>query len=253
MTGRPIVLQELEYTDQEIKVLTEKLLDACSSFNITLTSRQAQDCLMHLLYVEQVNSYINLTRITNLDEAIILHLLDSLVLARYFDSPDLSYLDMGTGAGFPGIPLAIATGATGTLIDSVGKKINAVNAIIQKLQLNRATAVHTRIEEYAIQNKGCFDIVVARALASMPILIEYATPFLRERGRLIISKGNPEDNELVSAQQAASICGLTLVRSDSFDLPFDLGHREIFMFERVSKPSISLPRQNGMARKNPLA
>lgn len=165
MSGRPIVLQELEYTDQEIKVLTEKLLDVCSSFNITLTSRQAQDCLMHLLYVEQINSYINLTRITDLDEAIILHLLDSLVLARYFGSSDLSYLDMGTGAGFPGIPLAIATGATGTLIDSVGKKINAVNAIIQKLQLDRATAVHTRIEEYAIQNKGCFDIVVARALA----------------------------------------------------------------------------------------
>ena len=156
---------------------------------------------------------------------------------------------MGTGAGFPGIPLAIATGATGTLIDSVGKKINAVNAIIQKLQLDQATAVHTRIEEYAIQNKGCFDIVVARALASMPILIEYATPFLRERGRFIISKGN----ELVSAQQAASICGLKLARTDTFDLPFDLGHREIFLFERVSKPSISLPRQNGMARKNPLA
>lgn len=151
MTGRPIVLQELEYTDQEVKVLTEKLLDVCSSFNITLTSRQAQDCLMHLLYVEQVNSYINLTRITDLDEAIILHLLDSLVLARYFDSSDLTYLDMGTGAGFPGIPLAIATGATGTLIDSIGKKINAVNAIIRKLQLDQATAVHTRIEEYAIQ------------------------------------------------------------------------------------------------------
>ena len=150
MSGRPIVLQELEYTDQEIKVLTEKLIDVCSSFNTTLTSRQAQDCLMHLLYVEQVNSYINLTRITDLDEAIILHLLDSLILARYFDSSDLSYLDMGTGAGFPGIPLAIATGATGTLIDSVGKKINAVNAIIQKLQLDRATAVHTRIEEYAL-------------------------------------------------------------------------------------------------------
>ena len=87
----------------------------------------------------------------------------------------------------------------------------------------------------------------------MPILIEYATPFLRERGRFIISKGNPEDNELVSAQQAASICGLKLARTDTFDLPFDLGHREIFLFERVSKPSISLPRQNGIARKNPLA
>ena len=171
MSGRPIVLQELEYTDQEIKVLTEKLLDACSSFNITLTSRQAQDCLMHLLYVEQVNSYINLTRITDLDEAIILHLLDSLVFARYFDSSDLTYLDMGTGAGFPGIPLAIATGGTGTLIDSVGKKINAVNAIIRKLQLDRATAVHTRIEEYAIQNKGCFDIVVARALQACRSLL----------------------------------------------------------------------------------
>ena len=252
MSGRPIVLEKLEYTDRQIKVLSEKLLDICAGFNISLSSQQAQDCLLHLLYVEQINSYINLTRITDLDEAIVLHLLDSLLLARYFDSPDLTYLDMGTGAGFPGVPLAIATGAKGTFIDSVGKKVNAVNAIIKKLQLDRAAAVHTRIEEYAVQYRGFFDIVVARALASMPILIEYAAPFLCKHGHLVISKGNPEDNELSSAQEAASICGLQLVQNDSFDLPSGLGHREVFIFERVSNPSISLPRPNGMARKNPL-
>ena len=247
MSGRPIVLEKLEYTDRQIKVLSEKLLDICAGFNISLSSQQAQDCLLHLLYVEQINSYINLTRITDLDEAIVLHLLDSLLLARYFD-----YLDMGTGAGFPGVPLAIATGAKGTFIDSVGKKVNAVNAIIKKLQLDRAAAVHTRIEEYAVRNREVFDIVVARALASMPILIEYAAPFLSKHGHLVISKGNPEDDELSSAQEAASICGLQLVQNDSFDLPSGLGHREVFIFERVSNPSISLPRPNGMARKNPL-
>ena len=253
MSGRPIVLKEPEYTDQQIKVLVEKLLDVCADFNISLSDQQAHDCLLHLLYVEQINSYINLTRITDLDEALVLHLLDSLLLVRYFDSSDLAYLDMGTGAGFPGGPLAIATGANGTFIDSVGKKVNAVNAIIQKLQLKRAAAVHTRIEEYALQKRGCFDIVVARALAGMPILIEYAAPFLSEHGRLVISKGNPQDDELISACKAASICGLKLIQNDVYDLPSNLGHREVFIFERVSNPSISLPRPNGMARKNPLA
>lgn len=253
MPVRPIVLQELEYTDQQIEVLIEKLLDVCAGFDISLSVQQAHDCLLHLLYVEQINSYINLTRITDLDEAIVLHLLDSLLLARYFDSSNLEYLDMGTGAGFPGVPLAIATGAKGTFVDSVGKKVNAVNAIIQKLQLDRAIAVHTRIEDFAVQNRGLFDIVVARALAGMPILIEYAAPFLSEHGRLVISKGNPENDELDSARKVASICGLKLIQNDAYELPSNLGHREIFVYKRVSKPSVSLPRPNGMARKNPLA
>ena len=87
----------------------------------------------------------------------------------------------------------------------------------------------------------------------MPILIEYAAPFLSEHGRLVISKGNPQDDELISACKAASICGLKLIQNDVYDLPSNLGHREVFIFERVSNPSISLPRPNGMARKNPLA
>ena len=87
----------------------------------------------------------------------------------------------------------------------------------------------------------------------MPILIEYSAPFLSKNGKLVISKGNPEVDELNSAQKAASICGLKLVQDDSFDLPNDLGHREIYIFERVGKPSIALPRANGMARRNPLA
>lgn len=253
MSGRSVVLNELEYSDEQIAGLASKLLNACTDYDIKISYEQVYTCVRHLLYVEQVNTYINLTRITDLSDALILHILDSLLLARYFDNSGVKYLDMGTGAGFPGIPLGIVTGAHGTLIDSVGKKINAVNAFIQTLQLNNVSAVHTRIEEYATQNRECFDIVVARALAGMPILIEYSAPFLSKNGKLVISKGNPEVDELNSAQKAASICGLKLVQDDSFELPNDLGHREIYLFERVGKPSIALPRANGMARRNPLA
>ena len=253
MDSRPIILKPIDMNLDENIALVDELLELSSSLDIVFSRESAELCVEHLLYVVQVNEYINLTRITDLHEALILHILDSLTLNRFIPQGVSKVLDMGTGAGFPGIPLAITNDVSIELLDSVGKKIKADNAFIKQLELDNVQGFHDRIESYANTQRGSFDLVVARALAGLPILIEYATPFLSTNGSLLVSKGNPSVEEFETGLKVAKICGLELRDNFEFDLPNNLGHRQILRFQRVSAPSVKLPRANGEARRNPLA
>ena len=253
MDPRPIILKSLDVESDEFTSLLDELNGIVTDFGLSVPVDRLELCLEHLLYVMQVNEYINLTRITNVHEALVLHVLDSLTLLPYLPESSAHVLDMGTGAGFPGIPLAACTELSVSLLDSVGKKIKADNAIIHQLGLNNVHGDHDRLESYALAHIGEFDYVVARALASLPMLIEFCTPYLKHGGQLIVSKGNPAEDEILSGSKAAELCGLKLVSSDSFDLPNELGHREIFVFEKVSSSSVVLPRAVGEAKRNPLA
>lgn len=251
-TSRAIVLTPLTQSDAEIDNLVGKLQAYADAFELSLSDDQAQQCIKHLLYVCQVNEYMNLTRITNIDEAIVLHILDSLLLAKAVDAAPDKFLDFGTGAGFPGIPFGIYLGSPGILLDSVGKKISAVNVFCNELGLSYLSGVHDRVEAYAKQHKHEFDCVLARAVAALPVLLEYATPLLQQGGHVVFAKANPEASELEAGDRVAKICGLKLIRSLEFDLSCDLGHRTILVYEKYKPASIKLPRAVGMARKNPL-
>ena len=231
------------------------LLDSyCSAFNLALSDQRKRMCLDHLNLVIEKNKVVNLTRIVDPSEAVALHILDSLLLLPFLNSaPDGPFLDMGTGAGFPGIPLAVASGRSSVMIDSVGKKVSAVNEFIDELGLSECKAVHERLEVAAVEYRSKFAAVTARALAPLPVLIEYATPFLMKNGLFVVTKGNPDKTELRSGSNAAKICGLSLVDSSELELPSGLGHRQLLVYKKVEKPSVSLPRANGLARKNPLA
>ena len=119
--------------------------------------------------------------------------------------------------------------------------------------MKHAHAVHDRLEEYARSHKKQFSVVTARALAPLPILVEYAAPYLKDGGLFVITKGNPSDEELASGMSAAKICGFTLLLNDTIDLPEGLGHREFIVLKKSHPASVSLPRANGVAKKNPLA
>lgn len=234
--------------------LSALLESYCSDYGLALNGDQQELCLKHLNLVINKNKVMNLTRILDPSEAVALHILDSLVLLPYLNlAPEGPFLDMGTGAGFPGIPLAIASSRSAVMIDSVGKKVDAVNEFISELGLSNCEAVHDRLEIAATNRRASFSAVTARALAPLPVLIEYAAPFLMHDGLFIVTKGNPDDSELASGTKAARICGLSLVDSKDCDLPASLGHRQLYVYKKVSEPSISLPRANGFARKNPLA
>lgn len=251
-TSRQISIQPLSETDGEVAELARELIAYCSQLDLDLDVSDAKLCVRHLLMVNQVNQYMNLTRISDIHEALVLHVVDSLSLTRDLPIEPERFLDMGTGAGFPGIPFAIYTGCEGVLLDSVGKKVNAVNAFITELGLDAVTAVHDRCESYASKHASEFDTVFARAVGQMNLIVEYATPFIEEDGYLVMAKANPSDEERRIADKTAELCGLELVGVDEFDLPCDLGHRTVFLYQKVSKPKVKLPRAVGLAKKQPL-
>ncbi len=298
-TTRQISIQPLSETADEVADLARELIGYCSQLDLDLDLSDAELCVRHLLMVNQVNQYMNLTRISDIHEALVLHVVDSLSLTRdlpieserfldmgtgagfpgipfaiytgcegvlllvlhVVDSLSLTrdlpieserFLDMGTGAGFPGIPFAIYTGCEGVLLDSVGKKINAVDAFIADLGLDTVSAVHDRCESYASKHASEFDIVFARAVGQMNLIVEYATPFIEEDGYLVMAKANPSDEERRIADKTAELCGLELVGVDEFDLPCELGHRTVYLYQKVSKPRVKLPRAVGLAKKQPL-
>lgn len=234
--------------------MLSRLTSYCKDYSLMVTEDDLRACIQHLDLVLETNKTTNLTRILNVDDAVVLHILDSLVLLPYINkAPEGALLDMGTGAGFPGIPLTVASGRKATYIDSVGKKVDAVNSFVKELGLKHAHAVHDRLEEYARSHKKQFAVVTARALAPLPVLVEYASPFLKDGGLFVITKGNPSEDELNAGMAVAKICGFTTLMTDGLNLPNELGHREFIILKKSRPASVSLPRANGMAKKNPLA
>lgn len=236
----------------ESKDRLEQLIDEAATYGITLSSTQAQLMLCHLDLVLEKNKELNLTRITDPIDAVRLHDVDSALFSLYI-SPTENFIDIGTGAGFPGIPLAITTGAQGILLDSLHKRVVAVEGFVKKLGLDsQLEVVADRAESFAIERPKSANVVVARAVAQIGILLEYATPLLTDNGRVVISKGVPSEEELSLGDKVAEICGLQSVSRETYDLPEGAGQRTILVYKKCAEPTMKLPRKPGMAIKRPL-
>ena len=234
------------------ELLSHKLMEMAGTFGLKVTEGQTEKLLHHLQLVLDTNKVLNLTAIDNLDDAVILHTIDSLLFLPFLDDAD-RFVDIGTGGGFPGIPLAICSSSHGTLIDSVKKKTVAVNSFIESLGLpNTCECLDVRAEELAQQHPEEYSCVVARAVAPTNVLIEYATPLLSKGGRLIVSKGRPDQIEEDEAARAAEICGMSIVSRETFDLPESKGTRTITVIRKDGEATVKLPRRPGMATKRPL-
>lgn len=236
---------------------TESLRELLGGYGIDASEHQATLMLRHLELLNEKNATTNLTRVTSTDEAMVIHVLDSLLplphLSELVNGFETSLLDIGTGGGYPGIPLACMTEWDVTLIDSVGKKASAVQDFIEGLGLGgHARALHVRAENLARERPDAFNLVVTRAVAQANVLIEYASPLLCDGGHLALYKARPSDDELAAAKRAAKICGMDFVSRETFELPNEAGHRELLYFMKVAKPRIRLPRRAGMATKEPL-
>ena len=207
----------------------------------------------HLELVIELNKTTNLTRITDFEEARILHIEDSLsALEELKQCKTGRYGDLGSGAGYPGLPLAIATGRKTVLIDSRQKKMDLMEGIIDELGLgDRVSTYAGRAELLARMNPKSFSALTARALAKLPVLLELASPLLEKGGRLICYKAQLEDEELKQAKSVSEATGLDLISQREFLLD-GIYERRILVFEKCKKPRTKLPRREGEAQRNPL-
>ena len=207
----------------------------------------------HLELVIEANKMTNITRISSFEEGMVLHVEDSLSgLLEINESLEGLYGDMGSGAGFPGIPLAIETGRPTVLIDSVGKKAVLLQKFADELGLDNVSSYGGRLEELAVERPGQFSVLTARALSKLGSLMELATPLLKKGGRLICYKSHIEEEEIAHAISLEKKLGLKLVSDRDFYLSDGETYRRIVVFEKVKKPTIKLPRHVGYAQKKPL-
>ncbi len=244
---------------ESVSKALKQLLAYIDAYELKVGLKEASGVLYHLQLMLEKNQTLNLTSIRDPKDALVLHSLDSLIFLSSMDKlldkdEKIQVLDMGTGGGFPGIPLACASNWNLTLLDSVGKKISACQEFVDEIGLqDQVACIHSRLEDFATGNQGRYKAVCARALASLDVLIEYASPFVGKNGYLFFGKANPDEEELKRALKVAGICGFENVSRETFELPESYGHREIFVYKRVAKSKVKLPRRNGEARKNPLA
>ena len=245
---------------RELASESQRLVELCSQAGIDVDQAVSRRLIRYLDLVLEKNKVLNLTAVREWDKALVLHLVDSLTLLEEFDKQPQGlknrlFLDLGCGAGFPGIPLALARPERrGMLCDSVKKKIKAVDEFIAALGLGEQLQTSSeRLETLGMTHRRSCGCVVARAVGSLPVLIEYATPILSRRGRLVVSKGVPEESELEAGLEAAELCGLELMSQRLFDLPQGYGQRTVLTYEKVAEPTVALPRAVGAAHKQPLA
>lgn len=219
-----------------------------------LTKEQQALIMKHLALIIEANKTLNLTRIDTVESGTLLHIEDSLsALQEISNVKEGPYIDLGSGGGYPGIPIAIATGRQTVLLDARQKKVEALNRMIEELQLSEfVTAAHDRIEHYSLNHKGEFSLVTARALAKLSVLLEFASPLLSAGGSLVCYKAQIEDDEFKHAQKLEKQTGMRIVSRRDFVLSDGETRRCIIVVTKEKKPSIVLPRHDGFAQKKPL-
>lgn len=204
--------------------------------------------------VLEANKITNLTRISDVEEARVLHIEDSLAgLEELMKAPDGLYGDLGSGGGFPGVPLALASGRETMIVDSVQKKMAIVNSIIEELELKETITTYSgRIEDLALDYPKKFAVLTARALAKLSVLMELASPLLMKDGLLICYKANIQEDEWDHALALQDKLGMTLFSDRTLQLSDGQTQRRIVCFRKTARPKIKLPRRVGLAQKKPL-
>ena len=232
-------------------------------FNIQLSEKQIEQFLVYYEMLVEWNQKMNLTAITEYDDVLKKHFVDSLSLTRVFDvmtaydlTESLSVIDVGTGAGFPGLALKIAfPGFKVTLLDSLNKRIIFLNAVIEKLGLVGVETLHGRAEDFARPGKlrESFDLCVSRAVANLSSLSEYCLPYVKQDGLFISYKSEKISEEVDAAEKAISVLGGKMEGQIEFMLPDSDIYRKLVVIKKKKATPKKYPRKAGLPTKEPLS
>ena len=234
----------------------EKFKNGLQQLHIALSEKQMEQFLQYYELLVEKNKVMNLTAITEFDEVVEKHFLDSVSLTQQLDlHQPLKVLDLGTGAGFPGIPLKIVFPELEiTLMDSLNKRVLFLQDVISSLQLENIEAVHGRAEEAARNKKyrESFDLCVSRAVANISTLSEYCLPFVKIGGSFISYKSSTIEDELEDGKKGIAILGGKVKDVYKFTLPDSELQRSFVVIQKEKKTPKAYPRKAGTPSKEPL-
>lgn len=235
---------------------TMKFRRDLNSLGIHLTEIQIENFLVYYEMLVEWNQMMNLTAITEYDDVMKKHFVDSMSLVKAYDvTKKSSVLDVGTGAGFPGLVLKIAFPELQvTLLDSLNKRIQFLDAVIGRLNLSGVETVHGRAEDFAKPGKlrESFDLCVSRAVANLSTLSEYCLPFLKIHGLFISYKSEKVSEETASAEKAIAALGGKMKEQVRFQLPDSDIYRNLLVIEKIKRTPDKYPRKAGLPSKEPL-
>lgn len=230
--------------------------DLLNTLDLTLSDTQFQQFMTYYDMLIERNKVMNLTAITEYEEVIHKHFVDSLSITKvYQNKENIKVIDMGTGAGFPGIPLKIAFPNWNiTLLDSLNKRVNFLNDVINELKLSNITAIHGRAEDYGKDPhyRETYDLCVSRAVAKLSTLSEYCLPYVKVDGYFIPYKAGNIDSEVKESNKAIHVLGGTLEKVEQFQLPNTDMERSLIVIKKTNHTPKQYPRSSGKPSKEPI-
>ncbi len=238
----------------ERESFSKELIEKAKKVNIEIDNKKEEQFYNYMKLLLEWNEKINLTAITEQNDIILKHFIDSITINKYIEQSN-SIIDIGTGAGFPGIPLKIMNqNKKITLVDSLNKRINFLNEVCKEISLENIQCIHARAEELAsdLEYRENYETVVSRAVARLNVLIEYMLPFVKKGGLCICMKGPNIDGELEDAKNAIKVLGGKIKSVESFFLPDSDIERNVIIIEKVAETPKKYPRKAGLPSKQPI-
>ena len=234
----------------------ELLVDGINKIGLEITENQVKKFLTYYEMLIEKNKVMNLTAITEFDEVVVKHFLDSVLAAKVLNFSKFdSLIDVGTGAGFPGIPLKIMfPHLKVVLLDSLNKRLNFLNEVIDKLGLENIQTIHGRAEDigHNIDYREQFDLCVSRAVANLSTLSEYCIPFIKKNGMFVSYKSEHSDEETISAENAIKKLGGKITNTQIIELPNSNMNRSFVCISKENNTPKAYPRKAGVPTKKPL-
>lgn len=226
--------------------------ESFKKYGFNLSENQVDNFIVYMDFLLEENNKYNLTAITQPNQVIIKHFVDSVLPLKEIKF-GASVIDVGTGAGFPGVPLKILRPDIKlTLLDSLQKRINFLNNLLEKLNIKDVATLHSRAEDYAVKAREKFDVALSRAVASVPTLSEYLLPFVKIGGEVIMYKGSSAEEELAQGSKAINLLGGKVEKTLQINLEEVESERKIIIIKKTKNTDKKYPRGKNLPKTHPI-